>query len=119
MNNETTIPKEKISKFGNIRKKYKGFSITPPDVHLVDISAVYHENIFNIIGYVFTLLGSIFVSLFYASSEKHIWFLEIFAWILLVFGIILYLYAKIYLFLHLRKGKIPLDEYIDEEDRML
>ena len=112
---KSPIKDEQIQKIRKIKQKNKDIFITPPRPHLVDISVVQSETTYNIIGSILITIGSLFFGIFYASPEKSITLSIYLSGSLLIFGIIIYVYGKIYLYKKIHKDKISLDEYYGEE----
>lgn len=114
MTGKPKIDEEKIEKLKNIRSSRTDISITPPRPHLVDVSVVQSESVFNFISYILTILGSLFIGI-YHKPEGQIELYECFFWGILGLGLLLYMIGKLYLYKKMTEEKISLDEYFGEE----
>lgn len=81
----------------------KSISITPPTLHYVDISVVESETIFNLIGIILITLGLTFIG--GKTIPLYVGF------VLLILGIIIYLFGKLYLYYKIKRHAIPLTDY--------
>lgn len=109
------INEDAIQKLEKIRLQMKGVYITPSHPHYVDISVVYSENSYNIIGYILTNFGMLFIGLYYAYPDKSMPLYGYFFWGVFLFGFCIYAYGKYYLHKKINEEKIELDEYYGED----
>lgn len=105
------VPEEKLQELKKLRRVHSDVSITPPHPHLVDVSLVNSDNSYNIIGYILTNLGMLFIGLYSAYPDKSMPLYGYFFWGVFLLGIGIYVYGKWYLHKKVNQEKISLDEY--------
>lgn len=109
------IEEDAIQKLEKIRVQTRGAYITPSHPHFVDISVVNSDTSYNIIGYILTNLGMLFIGLYSANPFESMQLYGFFFWGVLLLGICIYIYGKFYLHKKINEEKISFDEYYRED----
>ncbi len=110
-----SINDDAIQKLEKIKLQMKGSYITPSHHHWVDISVVNSDTSYNIIGYILTNLGMLFIGLYSANPFESMPLYGYFFWGVFLLGIGIYGYGKWYLHKKINEEKVAVDEYYGKD----